>query len=136
MTQITHANAMQLTDRLSRLLRDEIAAIGQGNLARVESLYPRKTELLAEIEKVFADPEHLLAGDGAQAQRLRARLEALNELIHSDLTLLQRMTEATGAVAREIERIRERHSLEGLYDRDGTTGKDPVAGITRLDQSI
>ncbi len=136
MTQMTHAGAMQLIDRLSRVLRDEIAAIGRGQLAEVEALFPQKAKLLEEIETTFADPGPLLEGEGTQPARLRERLAELQTLIQSDLALLQRMTEATGSVAREIERIRDRHSLSGLYDRDGTRAEKGVATAQRFDRSI
>ncbi|WP_336043163.1 hypothetical protein [Pseudooceanicola nanhaiensis] len=136
MSTMTHARAMQLVDRLARILRDEIAAIGRGELAEVEALFPRKQALLAEIEAAFADPAPLLEGDTPPAVRLRERLAELQRLIRTDLALLQRMTEATGAVAREIERIRERHGLSGLYDKDGTPRTAPVAGAQRFDTSL
>ena len=136
MTEMTHTRATQLIDRLSRVLRDEIAAIGQGQLAQIEALFPRKQALLQEIEAAFADATHLLEGDAPAASRLRTRLADLRDLIHSDLALLQRMTEATGAVAREIERIRDRHGLSGLYDRDGTHAQKNVSNMQRLDHSI
>ena len=136
MTELTHSRANQLIDRLARVLRDEIAAIGQGQLAQVEALFPRKSALLEEIEAAFKDASHLLEGDEPPAQRLRTRLTELRSLIQSDLALLKRMTEATGAVAREIERIRDRHSLNGLYDRDGTPSAQSVAHLQRLDHSI
>lgn len=133
---LTHARAMQLVDRLARVLRDEIAAIGRGELAEVEVLFPRKAQLLDEIETAFADPGPLLEGEEPPAVRLRQRLAELQRLIRTDLELLQRMTEATGAVAREIERIRERHSLNGLYDKDGSARSQSVARSQRFDQSI
>lgn len=136
MTEMTHARAMQLVDRLSRVLRDEIAAIGRGELAEVEAIFPRKQQLLAEIEAAFADPAPLIEGEAPPAVRLRARLAELQRLIRTDLALLQRMTEATGAVAREIERIRERHSLSGMYDKDGTARPEGVAPPTRYDTSL
>ncbi|MGR3322014.1 MAG: hypothetical protein ACU0DK_08800 [Pseudooceanicola sp.] len=136
MTELTHARAMLLIDRLSRVLRDEIAAIGQGHLAQVEELFPRKAQLLQEIEEAFQNAGGLLDGEEPPAVRLREKLSELRRLIQADLAVLQRMTEATGAVAREIERIRDRHSLNGLYDRDGTHPAQGVARTQRLDQSI
>lgn len=135
-SNLSHAQAAQLIDRLARLLRDEIAAIGQGQLARVEELFPRKAELLGEIETAFGSGKKYFDGDDAQSQKLRRKLDDLRDLIHTDLALLKRMTEATGDVAREIERIRDRQSLRGLYDRDGTPKEGPVTPSQRFDKSI
>ena len=43
------AQALSVVDRLSRLLRDEIAAITGGRLAEETEIYPKKTALLAEV---------------------------------------------------------------------------------------
>ncbi|MCR8550503.1 hypothetical protein M4578_21995 [Salipiger sp. P9] len=136
MSETTHARATQLIDRLARLLRDEIAAIGQGQLARVEELFPRKQELLAEIETAFADAEHLFTEESAAAEKLRRKLSDLRDLIQTDLSMLRRMTDATSAVAREIDRIRDRQSLSGLYERDGSQPQKSVSSPQRFDQSV
>lgn len=136
MSEMTIARATQLIDQLARLLRDEIAAIGQGQLARVDELYPRKAELLGEIEAGFGTDENFFAGADPAAETLRRKLEDLRGLIQADLSLLQRMTEATGAVAQEIDRIRDRQSLRGLYDREGTQHSAAVTQPQRLDQSV
>ncbi|WP_163851545.1 hypothetical protein [Pseudooceanicola aestuarii] len=136
LTTTSQAAAEALIDRLARVLRDEIAAIGQGNLAEIEVQFPRKQQLLAEVEAAFADPAPLLEGDSPRAERLRAKLSELRDLLHQDMDILRRMTEATASVAREIERIRDRHSLRGLYDRDGSAGTGPVAPTQRFDQSV
>lgn len=136
MSEMTPARATQLVDQLARLLRDEIAAIGQGQLARVEELYPRKTELLGEIEAAFENQEKFLSGSAPATVALRRKLKELHGLIQTDLSLLQRMTEATGAVAQEIDRIRDRQSLRGLYDRGGARKTGDVTQPQRLDQSV
>lgn len=136
MTDLTPARAAALVDQLAKLLRDEIAAIGQGQLARVEEIFPRKSALLGEIEAAFADQAEIFSGDDPAAVALRRKVDALRGLIQADLALLRRMTEATGAVAQEIDRIRDRQSLRGLYDRDGERQKADVTPSQRLDQSV
>ncbi|MEQ5870632.1 hypothetical protein J4E08_12055 [Sagittula sp. NFXS13] len=133
---MTHAEAGLLIDRLARVLRDEIAAIGQGELARIDELYPRKAELLGEIETAFGSGEKYFGGDDAQSRKLQRKLDELRDLIQTDLALLKRMTEATGAVAREIERIRDRQSLRGVYDREGAPAQASVTPSQRFDKSI
>ena len=136
MTDVTPARANMLIDQLARLLRDEIAAIGQGQLARVEELFPRKAELLGEIETVFGQQEKNFGQDDAASERMRVRLDDLRDLIATDLALLRRMTEATSAVASEIERIRDRQSLRGLYGKDGARSASDVTPSQRFDQSV
>jgi len=136
MTEVTPAEAHQLIDRLARLLRDEIAAIGQGELGRVEGLRPRKEDMLAEIEAKLSDTDGVFGEDQSARASMGRKLDALRDLLATDLALLRRMTEATGDVAREIERIRARQSLGGLYDREGSRQGAPVAPTKRFDQSV
>ena len=110
--------AVTVVDRLSRLLRDEIAAISAGKLAVVNEIFPEKSKLLGEVEEVFAMPRPLLE-EHPRAAELRHKLEELRELIAQDFALLEKMTEATGAVIEELDRIRDRHSLSGIYGPDG-----------------
>ncbi|MBP0484586.1 hypothetical protein [Sagittula salina] len=136
MTDVSPARAHQLIDRLARLLRDEIAAIGQGQLARVEELFPLKSELLGEIATALGQPEKIFLASEPGSEKLREKLDELRGLIRADLALLQRMTQATGDIAREIDRIRDRQSLRGLYGRDGSTANEAVTPSQRFDQSI
>jgi hypothetical protein len=131
------ARAQGLADRLARVLRDEIAAVGQGHLGDVAALAGEKAVLLEEIETVFAGGAALFAGaDRIRSERLRARLAEVQELIARDLTLLERMTRATGAIAAEIARIRDRHGLAGLYGPDGEKRQADVAKPQRIDRSL
>ena len=129
------AQAMNLVDRLSRILRDEIAAITSGKLAQVAELYPQKSALLAEMEKVFATPAPLLE-DHPQSPQLREKLSDLRELIARDFALLEKMTEATGSIIEELDRIRDRHSLSGVYGPDGEKRPTTVSSSQHFDQSL
>lgn len=128
--------ADSIIDRLARLLRDEIAAIGAGKLETVRELYPDKVALMAELEAVTGRIEDRLSRGDDGAAALRERLDELHVLIRKDHALLERMTEATGSVARELARIRERHGLGGLYDNSGSTSKSGVSAPQQLDKSI
>jgi len=131
------ARAQILADRLARVLRDEIAAIGQGHLGDIATLAAEKAVLLEEIETAFAEGAMLFAGaDRTGADRLRARLAEVQDLVARDLALLERMTRATGAIAAEIARIRDRHGLAGLYGPDGEKRHSDVAKAQRIDRSL
>lgn len=129
------AQAMSVVDKLSRLLRDEIAAITGGRLAEVTEIYPKKTALLAEVEEAFATPRALLV-DHPQAADLKTKLEELRGLISQDHALLEKMTQATGAIIDELDRIRDRHSLSGTYGRDGAKKAGTARSSQHFDQSL
>jgi hypothetical protein len=50
--------------------------------------------------------------------------------------VVERITAATSAVAREIEKIRDRHSLNGLYASDGRKRGAGSAPRQRIDESL
>ena len=133
----TIEEAQDLADRLSRVLHDEIAAIGRGQLGDVVELATEKAQLMQEVEAVFADGVPLFSGASrAAADRLRTRLTEVQELVAKDLAMLERMTEATGAIAAELTRIRDRHNRVGLYGPDGARHDGDVAKTQRLDRSL
>jgi hypothetical protein len=125
-----------IIDRLSRLLHDEVAAIGAGKLEVVRELFVDKAALMAEFEAASDQIETLLKRGGTPATDLRNQMEDLYKLIRKDQALLERMAEATGRAARELARIRDRHGLGGLYDSDGGQRKSSVAAPQQIDQSI
>lgn len=129
------AHAMSVVDRLARVLRDEIAAITGGRLAEVTEIYPQKSALLAEVETAFATPRALLE-EHPQAGELQAKLEELRTLIAQDHALLERMTDATGAIIDELDRIRDRHSLSGTYGPDGAKKTSISKSSQHFDQSL
>lgn len=121
-------------DALAALLRDEVAAIRRGDLDRVGALAGRKAELAEALAAAEPALRALLDAGGDPA--LRDRLARLRELVETDRALLARMAEATGAIAAEIARIRDRHGLRGLYGATGAQrGPEPVPA-QRLDRSV
>lgn len=129
------ANAMNVVDKLSRVLRDEIAAITGGRLAEVTELYPQKTALLAEVEEAFATPRALLV-DHPQAAEMQGKLEELRKLIAQDHALLEKMANATSSIIDELDRIRDRHSLSGTYGPDGEKKAKTARSSQHFDQSL
>ncbi|MWD28477.1 hypothetical protein E0K89_013410 [Aquicoccus sp. SCR17] len=125
-----------IIDRLARLLRDEIAAIGAGRLETVRDLYAEKSALLAELEAASGGIEAGLAKKDEAADLLREQLAELQVLIRKDHALLERMAAATGSVARELARIRDRHGLGGLYESSGARRESDVSNGPQVDQSI
>ncbi|MCA0922626.1 hypothetical protein [Pseudooceanicola nanhaiensis] len=125
-----------IIDQLSKLLRDEIAAVGAGRLEEVNKLFPQKSALLQKLQDASPALEKAAQESGTSAERLREKLRAVQELIRSDLAILERMTHATGEIAKELSRLRERQSLNGLYGSTGTTRQEVVAPATQVDQTI
>jgi len=128
------AAAMGEVDALVTLLRKENGAIEGGDLQSVIDLYPAKLEFLEKFESNTAEIQGFLAGDGADG--LKAKVEELGTLVARNEALLARTGAAAAEIAEEIGRIRDRHSLKGLYGKSGEqVGKNsPQAG--KLDHSV
>ncbi|OWY00883.1 hypothetical protein [Thioclava sp. IC9] len=108
------------------LLHEEIAAVGAGHLDRVTELYDRKADLLKRIELKIPVIEPFLEASEHAAPTLREKLRQLKVAVQDNSVLLSRMSDATRDIVREIEKIRNRHSLDGLYGKSGkpVTGQD------------
>ena len=126
----------RLIERLTRLLRDEIAAITAGTLEKVLELHAEKVSLLAELEEATTGLQARLEAGGERGAELRDQLEELHALVRRDHALLERMTRATERAGKELARIRDRHGLGGLYEASGSRRKGAVAAAQQIDQSV
>ncbi|SFP65643.1 hypothetical protein [Tranquillimonas alkanivorans] len=121
-------------DVLIALVREEVEAIHAGDLQAVADLYPRKRDKMEHAETLLRGLAPVLAD--APHTALRAKVATLKELVAEDERLLARVTEATGEVAAELRRIRDRHGLGGLYGRGGQRRDPGATPRARLDQSF
>ncbi len=120
---------------LVRLLQDEVTAIRNGDLGQVSAQAKRKAELGAMVEAAGPAIAVALAADLPE-DGLQAQIATLRDLIDTDRALLERMTQATGALVTELARLRDRHGLRGIYGATGASrGSDPLP-VQRFDQSV
>ena len=126
------ADLVAVTD----LLHAEIDAIGAGALETVTELYDRKAELLKRIELKMPVVEPFLRDRLDAPGALRDRVAAFRDAVEEDSLLLERMSQATAAIMREIEKIRDRHSLNGLYGKRGQKVIDGAGTRQQIDKTI
>ncbi|WP_370162306.1 hypothetical protein [Limimaricola soesokkakensis] len=139
MTQETESQPSGLEAEIAELvalLEAEIAEIRAGDLAGVTARLERKSELAARIEAARPEIEAGLAAGDDAAQELRERLDALADLIARDAAMLERMRATTGAVARDLERLRDRHGLGGLYGANGNRSTKDTLSRAPMDKSV
>lgn len=118
------------------LLREEIAAIGSGQLNHVTNIYPRKSELLKWLELRAPVVEPLLKHDVAIKRRFPERLTTFKELLNQDGQLLKQMAHVAASITREIEKLINRSSLDGLYGQSGEKLSALSSANKALDQEI
>ncbi|WP_102223659.1 hypothetical protein [Acidimangrovimonas sediminis] len=123
-------------EAVTAVLSTEIAAIEAGRIEEVTALYPEKAALLKRIEVLMPVVEPFLRARIETDPGLRARLVALKQAVGQDGALLARMSEATSQIVREIDKIRDRHSLNGLYGKRGERRGDPARPAAGIDKTL
>lgn len=102
-----------------RLFSHEIEAIARGDLNAIEDLRPQKAEMLTRLENAQDAIQAALNADREGAAELREKIQSLQKLTAESERQLRRLSEAAGEVLQELQRIRDRHSLKGLYSGSG-----------------
>jgi chromosome segregation ATPase len=123
-------------DELVDLLKTEIENIERGNFQKIGELFQKKRELVARIESCVPKLKEELHPETKTARLLRERLATLRAILEEDIGIVERMAVAASDLADEIERIRKRHSLSGIYGAKGDKKADPLSPPARLDQSM
>ncbi|MFG6082807.1 hypothetical protein ACEUZ9_004039 [Paracoccus litorisediminis] len=102
-----------------RVLEMENEALVSGDVARVAEYYERKTELLRELTLRQPVIEPFLKDDLPEIANLRDLIRELRDNLQRNGVLLQGMASASRSILSEIERVRKRQSLDGVYDKSG-----------------
>ncbi len=121
---------------LSELLEAEIAEIRAGQLSGVTDRLDAKTALAGRLDGAGPVIEAALDADDEASDALRDDLAALGALIARDAAMLGRMRETTAGVARDLERLRARHGLGGLYGADGHRNTKDTLSRAPMDKSV
>ena len=135
-TKTPHETVREDIAALTALLDREIAEIGSGDLSGIKARLDEKSRLGARLEAQAAWIETTLGQGDAPAEELRESLGQLSALIARDAAILERMRETTASVARELERLRARHGLGGLYGASGHRNPKDTLSRAPMDKSV
>lgn len=139
---VTEEDHMQLLayshklDEAIALLREEIKDIDEGRLAAVSTIYKRKAELLKWLEFKAPLIESFLRLDVAEHYNLPEKLSTFKNLLEEDGRLLKQIAHVAASISREIHRVINRDSLDGLYGKTGKKISDGPMNKQALDQKI
>lgn len=113
-----------------RLLDLENEALEAGDVTRVAGYFERKSELLREMSLRQPVIEPFLNDDIPEIVNLRGLIRELSENFKRNGRLLEGMAMASRSILSEVERVRQRQSLNGVYDKTGQlkTGLDRKSG--------
>ena len=109
----------RLVTDLTDLLGRENAALQARDPQAVAALYDDKQALLQRLETRQPVVEPFLRESAEVTDQLRLHIRSLSEALELNAGLLQVMAEASVAIRSEVARVRERHSLKGMYDKSG-----------------
>lgn len=122
LTQEDEANLEEFETIVSNMiefLRKEQDALAANDIGRVASYFEEKVKLLEAIERRQPVVEPFLTADVPVAVQLRNLIKELSEQIATNERLLRGMAEASRTIVNEIEHLRNRQSLKGVYDKSG-----------------
>lgn len=114
---------------LIKLLLAENEALRRADVDAVAGYFPQKQDLLRRIEIRQPVIEPFLRESAEVTEALRLRIHELAQVIEENSRLLASMAEAAQMMRGELDRVRDRHSLKGMYDKSGQ--KATTAGAKR-----
>lgn len=106
---------------LTELLGRENDALRARDPHAVAALYEDKQALLKRLETRQPVVEPFLRESAEVTGQLRHHIRVLSQSLETNGALLQAMSEASQGIRAEVARVRERHSLRGMYDKSGQT---------------
>lgn len=109
----------RVLSRTLDLLAAENEALQLGDIATVARLYDEKAQLMKRLELHQPRIEPFLRDEGEHLATLRDLIRELADQLQLNGRLLKGMAEASRAIMDEVDRVRTRQSLHGLYDRTG-----------------
>lgn len=119
--------ALAAVDALGNLLRREIAALEGGGFDQMVAFASEKARLTEALERELSAAPEAVSKD---------KLRDLKDLIARDHHHLQLAREATAEMIKEVSGIREKHSIAGVYGRNGAKRDNRATLMASVDKSL
>lgn len=119
-----------IVKELTQLLEEENSALRHADMVQVINLFPQKEVLLKRLENSQPVVEPFIRDSAEITMALREHLRILAQQIQTNAVLLSAMAEASRSIRLEMDRVRERHSLKGMYGNKGQV-IDAAAGTQK-----
>lgn len=125
---------MKIVEDTKSLLLTEIEHIKRGDIDAVIGLAHEKQENARKmenirplVEKLFLLPEFK---DNAES------MKSLHDVSVENSVLLERMKEATGAIANQLKKLQQKNSIDGIYGYTGRLVSEIKKKSGKLDQTL
>ena len=117
----------RIVDDTIQVLAIENDALKNGDVSRVADCFEAKSQLMKDLTLRQPVVEPFLREDMDEIAELKLRIRKLADSLEQNGILLQGMAAASRSIISEVENIRRRQSLDGVYDKTGQkrTGLGP-----------
>lgn len=139
LTETDEENIREFQDLVSRiigLLQRENHALEQGDVSLVAGLYEVKRGLLKSLELKEPVVEPFLKEKMPEIEVLKDSLRELGQVLRDNGRLLEGMASASRSIMTEVDRVRRRQGLEGMYDSNGQLRSDVHSPKARYEKKI
>lgn len=126
----------EAVDDMIEILNEENEGLDTGQVHIVTDTAEKKDDAARKLENKYAVVETILSQNPSQFSGLRTKFEELKDKSDKNGILLERMGIATRAVVREIEKVKERHSLNGMYSASGRKRSENLMPTQRYDEKL
>ena len=134
--ETTHVeNFLENVKNITSLLKKENKEIKSGNIEIINELFELKQEGTRKIEITAPTVEKFLTNKDLFPDAKNI-ISDLNDALNENGILLERMTLATRSIANTIEKAQQKHSLNGLYEKNGKKIKENSNFKNKLDQNL
>lgn len=116
------------------LLQKENNSIKSGKLDVINELFEMKKEGLRIIEARTPLVEHLI--NHPLFDSAPNKIRKLKYLVDENGVLLERMNAAARTIGAELKKIRDKHSLNGLYEKTGRKMNKDGNSQNKIDQNL
>ena len=123
-------------DEAIEILGKEVRAIGRGQFDAVKELYEEKAEVLKWLELRAPVVEPFMAHSAARSAGIPDKLSTFQAVLVEDSELLSRIAKAAATIVREVEKVLNRNSLDGIYGSSGEKISQNGKREMTLDQEI
>jgi hypothetical protein len=121
-------------DNMIEILKLENFAIHSGDLDTVNKLHEDKKDGLRQLEIKTPIIEEYMKFKNDPG--VKEKIGFLKELIDNNGILLERMSFAARNITYEINKIQNKHSLDGLYEKSGRKIEENFTINKKLDQNL
>jgi hypothetical protein len=126
----------KLVVETNALLDRENDALSKGDVSKVAEFFQTKQNLLKSLELRQPVVEPFLRKKVPEIDSLRGQVRALSENLQRNGELLEGMAQASTSIVSEVERLRRRQGLEGLYDKSGQLRTDVMIEGRRIQKNL